>query len=437
MSRTEGLGRCVGTCLLLIAGGGLLFLSGCSGKGAPTPGPNTKGGKRGPGGGAVPVTVAVASHRDVPVEVQAIGNVEAYASIGVRAQVGGQLNRVYFREGDFVKKGEPLFTIDPRPYEAALNEAVANVARSEAIQAQAQATLARDSAQARYAAAQATRYGQLFKEGITSKDQAEQFSANADAVTQAVAADQAAIESARASVVAGRAAVDTTKLQLAYTNIQSPIDGRTGSLNVKPGNIVAANTMDLITVNQVEPIFVTFAVPEANLSAIKQYLASQKMTVRARPQDDSGPEETGTLAFVDNTVDQTTGTIRLKGLFPNTNRRLWPGEFVRVTLRLTTEPNSVVVPNQAIQTGQSGSFVYVVKADRSVESRPVVPGARVDQDMVVRQGLEAGETVVTEGQLRLVPGSRVAVRDDRGGPGGPGGRGGPGGFGGRKGRPQS
>ena len=394
---------------LIAATAGLLFTIGCAGKGAaPTTG--GKGGRRGAGGGDVPVTVAVASHRDVPVEVQAIGNVEAYSTISIKAQVGGQLAEVHFREGDFVKKGDLLFTIDQRPLEAAVNEAAANVARSVALQAQAQAALARDSAQARYDEAQATRYAQLFKEGIVSKDQTEQFRSNADAVTQGVAADQAAIESARAAVVAGKATVDTMRLQLDYTKITSPIDGRTGNLMVKQGNIVTANNVDLITINQVAPIYVTFSVPEAQLPSIKQYVAQQKMSVRARPQDESGPEEIGTLTFVDNAVDQTTGTIKLKGTFPNTNRRLWPGEFVRVTLRLSTQPNAVVVPNQAVQTGQSGSFIYVVKADRTVESRPVVTGARVDQDMVVDKGLEAGETVVTEGQLRLVPGSKVAVR---------------------------
>jgi multidrug efflux system membrane fusion protein len=362
--------------------------------------------------------VAVAAVREVPIEIEAIGNVEAYSTISVKAQVGGQLTRVYFREGDFVKKGDPLFTIDPRPFEAALNQAIANDARNEAALAQAQATLARDSANARYSDAQATRYTQLFQEGIVSKDQTEQFRATADANTQAVAADKASIESARAAVVAGKAAVETAKLQLGYTNIQSPIDGRTGNLSVKAGNIVAANTVELVTINQVQPIYVTFSVPEAQLDAIKRYSGTQKMIVRARPQDTPGDEETGTLTFIDNAVDSTTGTIKLKGTFANPNRRLWPGEFVRVTLRLATEPNAVVVPNQAVQTGQNGSFVYVVKPDRTVESRPVVTGARVDQDMVVRQGLEGGETVVTEGQLRLVPGSHVTVRSGRGGPGG-------------------
>jgi multidrug efflux system membrane fusion protein len=235
-----------------------------------------------------------------------------------------------------------------------------------------------------------------------------------------VAADKATIESAKANIGASRAAVENAKVQLGYTGIRSPIDGRTGNLTVKQGNVVMANSMELMTINEVEPIYVTFAVPEAQLPSIKRYMAAGTLQVRARPQDDTNaPEETGKLTFVDNSVDMTTGTIKLKGTFPNGDHKLWPGQFVRVTLRLTTQPNAVVVPNQAVQTGQSGSFVYVVKQDRTVESRPVTTGARVDQDLVVDQGLEPGETVVTEGQLRLAPGSKVVVRDA----GGRGGRG--------------
>jgi multidrug efflux system membrane fusion protein len=187
--------------------------------------------------------------------------------------------------------------------------------------------------------------------------------------------------------------------------------------------VVTANNMDMMTINQVEPIYVTFSVPESQLGAIKKYMALGSLSVRSRPQDvDTADEERGALTFVDNTVDMTTGTIKLKGTFPNTDHKLWPGQFVRVTLRLTTQTNAVVVPNQAIQTGQAGAFVYVVKEDKTVETRPVVAGARVGQDMVVDQGISPGETVVIEGQLRLAPGSRVVVRDSSGGGGGGRGR---------------
>jgi multidrug efflux system membrane fusion protein len=321
------------------------------------------------------------------------------------------LTKVSFNEGDYVRKGELLFSIDRRPLEAALNQAIANAARDEAALGQAQANLAKDTAQSKYAEAQANRYAELFKGGIISKDQSEQLRANADAVAQGVAADNAAIESAKASIGAGKATIDNARVQLGYTDIRSPINGRTGNLTVKQGNVVMANSMDLMTINEVEPIYVTFAVPESQLPAIKRYMALGKLSVRSRPQDDPGGDEAGTLTFVDNTVDVTTGTIKLKGTFPNTDRKLWPGQFVRVTLRLTTQPNAVVVPNEAVQTGQNGTFVYVVKPDKTVESRTVVTGARVGQDMVVDSGVEAGETVVTEGQLRLAPGSKVVVRD--------------------------
>ena len=397
---------------------GLLgVLIGCTSGQVSATGPGGgRGGKKG-GGGDVPVTVATATERTVPVEIQVIGNVEAYSTISVKAQVGGELTNVYFHEGDYVKKSDALFTIDPRPFQASLNQALATVAKDEASLGQARANLARDSANLRYQESQATRYQELFKGGIISKDQSEQLTATADATTQAVAADKAAIESAQAELAASKAAVDASRIQLSYTSIPSPIDGRTGNLTIKQGNVVAPN-LELITITQVEPIYVTFSVPEAQLSDIKRYMAQRKLPVRARLQDEEGTEEAGVLTFVDNAVDTTTGTIKLKGTFENHDRKLWPGQFVRVTLRLSTRPNAIVVPNQAIQTGQNGTFVWVVKPNRSVEVRNVTASLRVDQDMVVDRGLEAGETVVTEGQLRLAPDSRVVVRDGRGGPGG-------------------
>ncbi len=373
-------------------------------------------------GGDVPVTVATAKERDVPVEIQVIGNVEAYNTITVKALVGGQLTGVFFHEGDFVKKGEKLFTIDRRPLEAAYNQALANIARDQASLGQAQANLARDEAQAKYQDTQAKRYDELTKSGVISRDQSEQLRASADAMGQAVNADKAAIQSAQAAIGASQAMAENAQVQLGFTDIFSPIDGRTGNLTVKVGNVVMANSMDMMTINQVEPIYVTFSVPEAQLAAVKKYRDMGNLSVRARPQDAGvEDEESGNLSFIDNTVDVTTGTIKLKGTFPNTNHKLWPGQFVRVTLRLTTQKNAVVVPNEAVQTGQTGSFVYVVKPDKTVESRTVTTGARVEQDMVV-DGLELGETVVTEGQLRLAPGSKVSIKDGSG-RGGGGGRG--------------
>jgi multidrug efflux system membrane fusion protein len=442
-SRHDGFRGNTKVFLALALSGAVLALAGCSNSGANAaggPGATKEGGGGGKGagkgrgaGGDVPVTVATASHKNVPVEVQVIGNVEAYSTISVKAQVTGQLIAAHFKEGDFVKKGDLLYEIDPRPLEAVLNQAQANLTRDEAALGQAQAILARDTAQNRFAESQAKRYEQLFEQKIIARDQMEQTRANADATAQAMQADRATIESVKANINASRATVENAKVQLGFTKIFSPITGRTGNVTVKAGNVVTANNLELMTINQVEPIYVTFSVPEAQLSAVKKYMAIGKLPVRARPQDEGGDEEVGTLSFIDNAVDMTTGTIRLKGTFPNGDHKLWPGQFVRVTLRLTTQRDATTVPNEAVQTGQNGSFVYVVKQDRTVESRPVTVGARVDQDVVIEQGVQVGETIVTEGQLRLAPGSRVAVRDGRGGGRGRGAEGAPGGGEGRSG----
>jgi multidrug efflux system membrane fusion protein len=426
----------------------LIALPGCSSKtSADAPSKDGGGGGRGggrggrgrgDGGGPVPVVVATVAQKDVPINIDVIGNVEAYSTISVKAQLGGQLTKVYFQEGDYVKKDDQLFTIDPRPYQAQLSQvqaqlsqARANLARDTAALGQSEANLARDNANEKYAQVEAGRYAKLFEQGIISREQTDQVHANADALSQTILADKAAIESARAQIVASRAAVENaaamvenSTVQLSYTAIRSPIDGRTGNLTVKQGNIVSPNVMELMTIAEVHPIYVTFSVPESQLSDIKRYMAKGKLQVTAHPQDNAADSETGVLTFIDNTVDPTTGTIKLKGTFQNADNKLWPGEFVRVTLQLTTRPNAIVVPNQAVQTGQDGQFVYVVKQDRTVEMRPVVTGTRVDQDLVVDSGLKPGETIVTEGQLRLAPGSHVQFGGGRGGPGG--GRRGPG-----------
>jgi multidrug efflux system membrane fusion protein len=427
-------------CLLLAA----LVIQGCSKGDVSADAPTGKKGKgRGGDGGPVPVVVAKVAQKSVPIEAIAVGNVEAYSTINVVPQVGGQLNEVYFHEGDYIAKGAKLFMIDPRQLEAMVAQAEANLARDTALQQQAQANLARDTANQKYARDQADRYAKLFEQGIVSKDQGEQLGTNADALTQLVLADKASIESAKAQILADQANISNIKLQLAYTTIYSPIDGRTGNLTVKSGNIVTANTTILTTITQVEPIYVTFSVPEARLADIRRYMAQGTLQVRARGQDGTDVEQ-GQLTFVDNNVDTTTGTIRLKGTFQNTDRKLWPGEYVNVTVRMSMQQNALVLPNQAVQTGQDGTYVYVVKDDRTVEMRPVKTGLRVDQDMVIDQGVQNGEMVVTEGQLRLAPGSRVQF----GGPGGLGagdgrrgeGKGGDGksGFQGKgKGRPQT
>src|SRR5213593_1874345 len=307
----------------------------------------TTSAKRGDGVGGVPVTVKGVLRKDVPVDIRAVGNVEAYLTVTVKAQVSGELTRVYFQEGDYVRKGDLLFTIDPRLVQAQLDQAEANLARDEAESAQMEAMLSRDVAQQKYAQAQSARYDELLERGLVSKEQAEQFRTSAEAASATVRADEASLRSARAAVAAGKAAVENYRVQLGYTSIRSPVDGRTGNLNVKQGNVVTANATDLMTINQVQPIYATFSVPEARLPEVKKSLL-----VMASPQNDSSSPKTGNLTLTNKTLDPMTGTIRLKGTFRNSGRKLWPGEFVRVRVRLRTQPNALVVPNQAVQTGQ-------------------------------------------------------------------------------------
>jgi membrane fusion protein, multidrug efflux system len=378
-----------------------LLQLGCGSK-ASSSGPPSK---KGIGDMAIPVAVTKAVKKDIPVDVQAIGTVEASTTVTIRSQVSGELLRVLFREGDFVKKGDELFDIDARSYEAQLNQAQANLAKDESSIVQIQANLARDLAQQKYAESEALRYSNLLEKHLVSKEQVEQLNSSAEAAAAAVKADQAAIQSARASVEATKAAVANTRIMLGYTTIRSPLDGRTGTLDIKQGNVINPNT-NLVTINQIEPIYVAFSIPETQLPSIKK---DQVVTVSQQGND--APFENGRLFFFDNNVDTTTGTILVKAVFPNKGHRMWPGQFVRVSLRLSTKPDALLVPSQALQTGQDGPFLFVVKSDRTVESRPVVPGMRVSGDIVIEKGLESGETVVTEGQLRLVAGSRVRLKN--------------------------
>ena len=376
-------------------------------------------GKNAANAGPVPVEVAEAALKSVPVDITVVGNVEAYSVVTVRAQTGGMLNEVRFAEGDYVKKGDLLFVIDPKPLEGQMNSAKANMAKSSALLKQAQAQLARDTASANYARDQAERYQKGVTEGVFAKEQGEQLKSAAAALMQVLEADRASISSAEAQISADQSAINNLNIQIGYTTVEAQLEGRTGNILQKAGNIVTANTTDLATIYQVEPIYVTFAVPEARLGDIKRYSEANKLAVTARAQDGSGGVETGQLTFIDNTVDTSTGTIKLKGTFPNKQHKLWPGQFVNVGLRLTTRNNAVVVPNQAVQTGQDGTYVYVVGEDRAVSVRPVKTGPRIDQDMVIDDGLKGGETVVTEGQLRLQPGSKVQVRGQQTGEGRP------------------
>ncbi|MCC6588611.1 MAG: efflux RND transporter periplasmic adaptor subunit [Bryobacterales bacterium] len=371
----------------------------------------------------VPVAVAKVTARDVPLDVQVIGNVEAFSTVSVKARVTGLIEKVHFREGEYVQKGAMLFTIDPVPFENALAEADANLARSRAQLEQAKANLSRDMAQQKFLASQALRFANLQKEGVISKDQAEQYQANADVAAQAVVADKASIASAEATINSLQATLNTARINLGYTRVKSPVDGRTGNLTAKEGNLATANVTELISISQVQPIYVTFSVPETQLASVKEAMSGGKLPVSATPPDDPATPERGMLTFVDSSVDPSTGTIKLKGTFTNPSRRLWPGQFVRVTLRLGQRAGALMVPNQAVQTGQDGSFVYRVKADSSVEPVNVTTAGRVEQDIIIARGLDVGDTVVTEGQLRLAPGMRVRLRGEGGEKGGGGRKG--------------
>ncbi|MDQ6666315.1 MAG: efflux RND transporter periplasmic adaptor subunit [Acidobacteriota bacterium] len=356
----------------------------------------------------VPVSVAIASQESVPLEIRAVGTVEASAIIQVKSQVSGELMRVRFIEGGNVNKGDLLFEIDPRPYQQALRQAEGSVARDQAQLRQAQANLGRDIAQSKNADSDAARYDQLSKEGIVSKTQNDQFRTTADALRESIRADQAAIESARASLESDRAAVDRAKLDLSYCEIRSPVAGRAGNLLVHAGNLVQANGANaLVVINQLTPIFVSFGAPEEFLAAVRRNSAMRKLAVAASPQDDPGHAARGLLTVIDNTVDTNTGTIRLKATFDNKERLLWPGQFVNVALTLETQKDAVVVPTEAVLAGQRGQMIYVVKADKTVEPRVVTVGASHGNKTVVEKGVAAGETVVTDGQLRLFPGARI------------------------------
>ncbi len=352
----------------------------------------------------VPVRVARVEQKDVPVQLTAIGNVEAYSIVEVKPQVDGELSKVYFKEGENVKKGELLFLIDTRPYETALRQSEANMAR--------------DSALLKKAEQDALRYKDLISKGVVSAQQYDQVQADYESLVATVRADKAAVERAR--------------LELEYCSIKSPIDGRIGEILVHEGNTVESRSTLLAVINQTKPVNVNFSVPEQFLALIRSYMAeagdlkvyasvpagsrtegrkeSEGMKDSAEPAVEDEPA-VGTLSFVDNKVNESTGTIMMKAVFQNESEKLWPGKFINVTINLTTQKDALVIPARALQSGQSGDYVFVVKPDSTVESRPVVPGARIGSEVVITKGLEPGELIVTEGQLRLGPGVKVRIEE--------------------------
>lgn len=354
-----------------------IVLSSCSQK---SPAPN--GGKSRLSSAPIPVLVAKAVAQDVPVEIQAVGTVQAYSFVSVRSQITGKIVEVHFKEGQDVKAGDPLFSIDPRPYEAELNQAKANLQRDEAQLTNGRLNFERTS--------------NLFASKIASQ-------ADYDAA-------EAAYQSARSTVVADAAAITNAQVNLDYTAIRSPIDGRAGNLTVKEGNVVKAPDDVLVTLTQIHPIYVAFAVPEQNLLAIRRRMAQASLPVTASISGDTNNAAEGALTFIDNAVDTNTGTILLKGTFANTDTVLWPGQFVQATLVLSNLTQATVVPAQAVQTGQNGEFVFVVKGDQTAENRSVQTGITYDGVRVITSGVKPGESVVIDGQMKLTPGAKVSVK---------------------------
>ena len=385
----------------------------------------------------VPVLVAEAVRRDVPLDVSVIGTVQALTTVGVKSQVSGQVVKVNFTEGQDVKAEQLLFTIDPRPFAAALAQAKANVGRDTAQMRQAEAALAqrqaevqqamanleRDQAQLENARVQERRYKTLVEKELVARELYDQFRTNLSALEATLNADRAAVENARAAaqaaaagvenaravIQADEAMVETANLNVGYTTIRAPMNGRTGNLMLQAGNVVKANEDNpMVVIAQVHPIYVSFAVPQQHLTAIKQYSAAGPVKVRATAPGAAKPA-VGRLTFVNNTVDPTTGTIQLKATFDNAENVLWPGQYVDVVLTLTTQP-AVVVPSQAVQPGQQGPYVFVVTPDLTVQPRPLELGRRLATETIITKGLAPGERVVTDGQLRLIPGSRVEIK---------------------------
>jgi multidrug efflux system membrane fusion protein len=362
---------------------------------------------------AAPVRAVAATRSDVPLDVSAVGNVEAMAMVDVKSRVAGQILHVAFHEGDNVAKGQLLFEIDPEPLQRQIEQIQADLVKDAALEQQARANVTKDEAQIKQTQGAAERGLQLSKEGIFSKEQTEQVIATNASAEASLAADKAMVESAVASIKADQARLAQTQLQLSYTKITAPISGRAGAINLKAGNLVKDNDTALVTILQIAPIYVSFGVPQQLLGEVQKYNTQHPLRIEAWAQDQK--PVAGVLRFIDNSVDTTTGMIKLKAQFDNGEHSLWPGQFVNVRARLVLEHDRVVVPSRTVQTGPQGKYVWVMDtAKQTVAMRPVdvlriVKPADSVEESVIGSGLQAGEMVISEGQMRLFPGGKVKL----------------------------
>lgn len=381
-----------------------LLAAGCSKQTASAP-----AGGGAPGGGMppVPVTTAVAAAENVPLEVDIVGTIDASSRVEIKSQVAGQIMNVRFTEGQDVQQGQLLFEIDKRPYQDALTQAEAAVERDRSQIAQAQAAQQKDAAAATQAEADAKRFTTLADQKLISEQQRLQYNTAADTANAAVRSDQAAVTMAQASVKVDQAAVERAKLDVANCDITAPVSGRLGNLLVHAGNLVKVNDVALVVINRVDPVFVNFNAPEQYTDAVQSRGAGRALPVEVTSRDGLNHHGTAQLTVVDNTVDTQTGTIHLKATLANPERLWWPGQFVDTRLVLDGKRNATVVPTEAVQNGQDGTFIYVVKADKSVEARKVSVARTLDRKAIIDSGIQPGETVVTDGQLMLAPGAHI------------------------------
>jgi multidrug efflux system membrane fusion protein len=384
--------------LLLIS-----FVWGCTAQTAPPPVST-----------ATPVVVAKVSQKLMPVEVSSVGNVEPISTVAVKAQISAELLEVHFKEGDFVHKGQLLFTLDPRIPQGQVGTAEANIQKDQAQLKQAEANVARDTAQLEYAQAESKRFASLLQRGLIAAAEADQARAQASAAEESVKADRAAIENVRAVLEVDQHALGGAKLQLSYCTIYSPIDGRTGAVMLKAGNLIKTADVPIVIINQTNPIYINFTVPQQYWPDIRKNMNEGGLRVSAAVAQDATHPRLGNVIFVDNAVDATTGTLHMKASFENSDNQFLPGMFVNVMLRLSEQPNTKVVPTQALTEGQNGTFVYVVKPDNSVELRPVASSRTHEGFAAIDKGLELDELVVVDGQARLTQKSKVQIKNNIG-----------------------